>query len=491
MVPSGSPLTLTTSFQTVKLTTVLCSMMVRLSWLPTGHVDGIAIAYWSQPSGQGQCIWYEGHAGNDFDLDYEPVLASADGTVVRAGWQNWANRTAGYGLYLRVSHAGGYETRYGHLSALAVITNSYVTRGQIIGTSGNTGDSTGSHLHFEVRLNGSPTDPFGGSGSHWLWQDGSWNGNYWVGRPEPNYGAPLVVDDDNQQQSGDPDDSPYFTRGRTVGGYVRSCPPESCPYWYPVTGTGWDGDMLYTYMLGNTPDYWARWTPPRHGLYEVQVWIPDDHKAAYEARYWLVSSYNYMPSTYMVIDQYGVSNRWISLGIHEFGYWPDAPWVGLWMSDTEANPGEHNRKFGVDAIRFRAPRPVYIPLVLNDYPPPCSPARSIDCGGTHYWNNSWSGSTDTVDAYSCSSWDESGPEYVYSFVPNVSGSATASLSNMSADLDVFVLDGAGGACDPDSCITYGNDFATFNIVAGHTYYIAVDGWRGATSNYKLTVSCNN
>lgn len=325
-----------------------------------------AIAYWSQPNGQGQCIWYEGHSGNDFDLDYEPVLASADGTVARAGWQRWDDRTAGYGLHLRISHDGGCQTIYGHLSALAVITNALVTRGQIIGTSGNTGDSTGSHLHFEVRLNGTPTDPFGGSGSHWLWQNGSWSGGQWVGQPGPNYGASLIVDDDNPATVGDPNDSPYFAKGRGGLGGV-SCPPESCPYWYRVTTTGWDGDMLYTYMLGDMADYWARWSPPRYGLYEVEVWIPNNHATAYEARYWLVSSYNYMPSTYMVIDQYGVSNRWISLGIHEFGYWPHAPWVGLWMSDREANPGEHNRKFGVDAIRFRVPWPVYIPLVLKNH----------------------------------------------------------------------------------------------------------------------------
>jgi murein DD-endopeptidase MepM/ murein hydrolase activator NlpD len=314
------------------------------------------IAFWTSPNPPHQCLWYDAHHGNDFDLDYEPVLASADGTVIRAGWDNWADRTAGYGLHLRISHDGDYETRYGHLSALAVITNALVTRDQIIGTSGNTGDSTGSHLHFEVRLNGTPTDPFGGSGSHWLWQDGSWSDDQWVGQPEPNYGTPLVVDDD----------SPYFAKGRGGLGGV-SCPPENCPYWYRVTTTGWDGDMLYTYMLGSTTDYWARWSPPRYGLYEVQVWIPNNHATAYEARYWLVSSWNYMPSTYGVIDQYGVSNRWISLGVHEFGDFPHAPWVGLWMSDREANPGEHNRKFGVDAIRFRAPWPVYIPLVLKNY----------------------------------------------------------------------------------------------------------------------------
>lgn len=312
------------------------------------------------------CIWYEGHSGNDFSLDYEPVLASADGTVFRAGWQDWGNRGAGYGLHLRLSHDSGYETIYGHLSALTVITNAMVSQGQIIGTSGDTGNSAGAHLHFEVRLNGAATDPFGSLGSQSLWRDGSWNAQgRWVGQPEPRYGTPLVVDDDNPTNVGDPNDNPYFTKGRGgLGG--TSCPPQICDYWYRDTSTGWDGDMLYTYILDTTPDYWVRWIPPRSGLYDVQVWIPSNHATTWEARYWLVSTYNYMPSTYMIVDQWGTSNRWISLGIHQFGNWPNAPWIGLWISDRKVHPSEHGRKLGVDAIRFRTPWPVYIPLVLKN-----------------------------------------------------------------------------------------------------------------------------
>lgn len=344
--------------------------------------QGQAIAYRAQPNGQGECIWYEGHAGNDFSLDYEPVLAAADGTVTTAWWDNWNNRYAGYGLHLRVSHSGGYETIYGHLSALAVITNATVSRGQIIGTSGNTGASSGAHLHFEVRLNGNPTDPFGGAGSQWLWRDGAWNAQgQWVGQPEPRYGTTFIVDDDNPVTVGDPNDDPYFTKGRGgLGG--TTCPPGNCPYWWRVTNVGYNGDMLYTYVNGNTADYWARWQPPRPGLYDVQVWIPSQNGTTWAARYWLVSSYFYMPTTYMIVDQWGASNRWISLGIHRFGSWPSAPWLGLWMSDaTGEGPNAHAGqahlcyyqsggnwlcRLAVDAIRFRTPWPVYIPVVLKN-----------------------------------------------------------------------------------------------------------------------------
>lgn len=325
-----------------------------------------AIAYWSQPNGQGECIWYEGHAGNDFSLNYEPVLAAADGTVTRAWWHNWNNRYAGYGLHLRISHPGGYETIYGHLSALAVITNARVSRGQIIGTSGNTGDSTGAHLHFEVRLNGSPTDPFGPRSR--LWRDGAWDAQgRWVGQPEPRYGTTFIVDDDNPAVVGDPNDDPCFTKGRGgLGG--TTCPPSNCPRWWRVTNVGYNGDMLYTYVNEHTADYWAHWQPPRPGLYDVQVWIPSQNGTTWAAHYSLVSSYFYIPTTYMIVDQWGVSNRWISLGIHHFGSWP-APWLGLWMSDmTREGPNGGNRfgRLAVDAIRFRTPWPVYIPLVLRN-----------------------------------------------------------------------------------------------------------------------------
>jgi murein DD-endopeptidase MepM/ murein hydrolase activator NlpD len=342
----------------------------RTASLANGWCDGSDynphIAFWTSPNPPRQCLWYDAHHGNDFDLDYEPVLASADGTVVRAGWDSWADRTAGYGLHLRVSHDGGYQTIYGHLSALTVITNALVTRGQIIGTSGNTGNSTGSHLHFEVRQSGTPTDPFGGAGSHWLWQDGSWDARgRWVGQSEPRYGSPLIVDDDDPQQVGDPDDDPYFTKGHGgLGG--TSCPPDSCPYWYRDTSVGWNSDVLYTFIV-DTADYWARWAPPRYGLYDVQVWIPSNNATAWHARYWLVSSYFYMPMKYVVVDQWGTYDRWIDLGVYEFGYWPQAPWIGWWISDSQAHGSEYWRKLGVDAMRFRSPWSVYIPLVLKGY----------------------------------------------------------------------------------------------------------------------------
>jgi murein DD-endopeptidase MepM/ murein hydrolase activator NlpD len=94
------------------------------------------------------------HAGVDFGAaSGTPIVAAASGTVVSAGWQG------GYGNAVIIDHGGGEATLYGHQSRLAVSSGARVSRGQVIGYVGSTGMSTGPHLHFELRINGVPTDP--------------------------------------------------------------------------------------------------------------------------------------------------------------------------------------------------------------------------------------------------------------------------------------------------------------------------------------------
>ena len=113
-----------------------------------GTCGGSSMAYFSQPYGQGKCIWYDGHSGYDFALVNEKVLASADGQIYQARWWDWNNRNAALGLFIDINHDGGYVTRYAHLSAALVSANTNVIKGEIIGVSGNTGNSSGPHLHF-------------------------------------------------------------------------------------------------------------------------------------------------------------------------------------------------------------------------------------------------------------------------------------------------------------------------------------------------------
>jgi peptidoglycan DL-endopeptidase CwlO len=100
--------------------------------------------------------WGRLHAGVDIPLAQgTPLRAAASGTVAIAGW------VGGYGNYTCIQHGGSLSTCYGHQSSIAVGVGQSVGQGQVIGYSGNTGNSTGPHLHFEVRINGSPVDPLG------------------------------------------------------------------------------------------------------------------------------------------------------------------------------------------------------------------------------------------------------------------------------------------------------------------------------------------
>jgi murein DD-endopeptidase MepM/ murein hydrolase activator NlpD len=85
----------------------------------------------------------------------EPIHASAAGTVVFAG----PEPCCGYGIKVDIDHGDGYVTRYGHLSAVKVRASDVVSQGQLIGLGGNTGYSTGPHLHFELRREGAVQDP--------------------------------------------------------------------------------------------------------------------------------------------------------------------------------------------------------------------------------------------------------------------------------------------------------------------------------------------
>ncbi|WP_245647791.1 M23 family metallopeptidase [Novosphingobium lentum] len=82
-----------------------------------------------------------------------PIHASADGVVGKADW------FGGYGLYVQIEHGGNLETRYGHMSRIAVAEGEHVHKGEVIGYVGTTGRSTGPHLHYEVRVNGEAVNP--------------------------------------------------------------------------------------------------------------------------------------------------------------------------------------------------------------------------------------------------------------------------------------------------------------------------------------------
>ncbi|MNR19639.1 Murein DD-endopeptidase MepM [compost metagenome] len=94
------------------------------------------------------------HTGTDFAVSQGTDVHAADsGNVIVAEWWN------GYGNCVIIDHGNNIWTLYGHLSKINVQKGDNVKRGEVIAESGNTGASTGPHLHFEVRVNGTPVDP--------------------------------------------------------------------------------------------------------------------------------------------------------------------------------------------------------------------------------------------------------------------------------------------------------------------------------------------
>ncbi|OYU18477.1 MAG: peptidase M23 [Rhodobacteraceae bacterium PARR1] len=104
----------------------------------------------NDPFGRG----YRRHEGQDLAGAYgTPILATADGVVTYAGWES------GYGRLIKIKHEFGIETRYGHLSQIRVNVGDRVSRGERIGDMGNSGRSTGTHLHYEIRIGGDAINP--------------------------------------------------------------------------------------------------------------------------------------------------------------------------------------------------------------------------------------------------------------------------------------------------------------------------------------------
>ena len=96
----------------------------------------------------------EFHSGIDIPTPTGSSIVAADGgVVIRASWMN------GYGYTVIIDHGNGITTLYGHNSRLVVSAGQRVSRGDVIARAGSTGNSTGPHCHFEVRINGSAVNP--------------------------------------------------------------------------------------------------------------------------------------------------------------------------------------------------------------------------------------------------------------------------------------------------------------------------------------------
>ena len=124
--------------------------------VPESAARGSGVFGWPTSGGISQTYW-NGHRAIDIGAWTGTAITAADSGYVIAASTGWNN---GYGTMVLIDHGGGYTTLYGHMNSIFVRQGESVSKGQQLGTVGNTGNSTGPHLHFEVRYQGVPRNPF-------------------------------------------------------------------------------------------------------------------------------------------------------------------------------------------------------------------------------------------------------------------------------------------------------------------------------------------
>ena len=328
-------------------------------------------------------LYYNGHNGVDYVLRYDYVRAAAPGTVARANWAN-TNHQASYGLHVRIDHDingdhnTDYQTIYGHMSVLRVYMGDEIPADadefvRIIGISGNTGNSSGPHLHFEVRdATGTAVDPYGPNRNldHKLWIE------------QPSIAPHVIYTSGSRPLAVPPiveDEPGYITIDDGNTGFVEN--PAGC--WTVNNTFGWSGD--YRHRDVPDGDCTARWNfPSNHpGRYHVFIHIPNDNVPLNNrdvtvdaARYTISHTASLLrpwdkDEDIAVVDQWVHPNdyhtsRWVYAGSYYFDTNQYGTDCVLLESETLSATGT----LAADAVRF-APvvYRIYLPLVMKRWPP--------------------------------------------------------------------------------------------------------------------------
>ena len=215
-----------------------------------GQDPYFSLGYAQTPGGQ-DYLYYDGHNGWDYALNYENVFAAAPGTVTLAGADS-VNPC--FGQTIIIDHGNGYSTRYAHLSQIYVSVGQAVRRAQVIAQSGNTGCSSGPHLHFGVYVTSSWTavDPWGWWGQPgadpWpsdppsLWLTGS--AQFPIPFAPTNVGA--IGGNASATVSWTP---PSFDGGVPIAYYVVTVSPGGTLVWVPGSATS----AVITGLANQTP----------------------------------------------------------------------------------------------------------------------------------------------------------------------------------------------------------------------------------------------
>ncbi|MFZ5879900.1 MAG: peptidoglycan DD-metalloendopeptidase family protein, partial [Chloroflexota bacterium] len=325
---------------------------------PGGVCDAGYNIYWSYSLGD--WVSYNGHDGIDYGISYRPIYAAADADqVVYAGWWNPQDHSSNVGIYVRLHHPNGYTSLYGHMSSVAVQTCTtpgcvYLSHGEMLGISGTTGNSTGPHLHFQVRNeNAKVIDPYGWTGAGadpWSYNQPQ---SLWVTYPALiYYGAEILP-------SGGPLAYPAPVTGGFIiddgsEGFTES--PVNC-WTVTSTSSATNGAMRYVKPRLSTPNCTATWGFPSNaalGVYEVYIRIPAVRATSQGAVYTLhhageddqvVINQNVFPNNFYVTD------GWVYVGKYHFNG-DGTEYVQL-TNRTQDQPGDvGGLDLGADSIRF-------------------------------------------------------------------------------------------------------------------------------------------
>lgn len=298
---------------------------------------------------------YDGHNGYDINMFYEPVLAAAGGTVIRAGWFNPSNHLDGGGLWVAIDHGNGYSTMYAHLSTILVTVGQQVSAQQLIATSGSSGSASGPHLHFSVFLmpDWRPVDPLG-------WQTNTFADpnvlpDYYmfVNNPSAPTQSPCLGCDQGASHAG------ATVVDDASGGF------STTGNWNTATGQGLiNGSMRWTYTTNGSATATAAWQPtiPSDGWYEVGVYIDPINAGSQWANYTVKSlnSQGQPLTTPIWLDQQHVGNfqtafgwintgpQWLGIGVYHFAAGTSPNGIVTLSNAT----GEVNVQLGADAVEF-------------------------------------------------------------------------------------------------------------------------------------------
>jgi len=234
----------------------VCRFDGAIGWKTNGVDPSFSLGYAGTPGGS-DYLYYDGHNGMDYGMYYENVYAAADGVARLVGTDSI---NPCFGQTIIVDHPNGYSTRYAHLSSIYVAQGASVTRGQVIAQSGNTGCSSGPHLHFGLYITSSWTaiDPYGWWGAAGADPWPSDAGDFWL-TGNPQYPLPMAPNNVTATATGNNTalvswTAPAFDGGNPISSYTVTSSPAGITATAPGSATSatvanLPGGAAYTFTV--------------------------------------------------------------------------------------------------------------------------------------------------------------------------------------------------------------------------------------------------